>query len=60
MDHPLIELESVDSTNIYAADLLKKKKLAEGLLFLLMNRPPAGDRVTTSGRAKPGKMQPSV
>lgn len=33
MDHPFIELQTVDSTNLYAAGLLKKKKVAEGTII---------------------------
>ena len=33
MDHPFIELQSVDSTNFYAADLVKKKNVAEGTII---------------------------
>jgi BirA family biotin operon repressor/biotin-[acetyl-CoA-carboxylase] ligase len=33
MDHPFIELQSVDSTNFYAADLIKKKNVAEGTII---------------------------
>ena len=55
MDHPFIELQSVDSTNLYAADLIKKKKVAEGTIIFAYEQTLGRGQGDNKWESEPGK-----
>ena len=53
--HPLIELQTVDSTNLYAEQLLKKQKVPEGTIIFAHEQTSGKGQGENSWESEPGK-----